>query len=83
MISCYVNTNLSKRAASHTYVWCCLIVLLVLMSQFSVPALAEQSADTSETFKPFSFVLTGDPQLGYGNGFEQGSYQRLLIRPKS
>ncbi|HAI11964.1 MAG TPA: hypothetical protein DCM28_09685 [Phycisphaerales bacterium] len=70
----------SKNYSSSTWMagcwlWLCLsVVLYVLTSSAS----ADSSTSHMDEFEPFSFVLLGDPQIGYGNGQEMGSYQRFI-----
>lgn len=60
--------------------WCC---LLLVMCSLTSPLFAEESATHfDEHFEPFSFLFIGDPQIGYGNGYEQGSYQRFIDQAK-
>jgi UDP-2,3-diacylglucosamine pyrophosphatase LpxH len=57
--------------------------LLVLMCMAMLIATSSTAtAQDRDTFRPFTFVLLGDPQIGYGNGLAMGSYQRFTDQAK-
>jgi UDP-2,3-diacylglucosamine pyrophosphatase LpxH len=71
--------NTSKHL--HTSImtpWWLLFVLLAVCVMFVGHVDAQQDQEDNDSFRPFSFTLVGDPQMGYGNGFEQGSYLRFI-----
>lgn len=76
------NSNLSDRKSTSMGGWHGVLCFFVFMVLLAMPVHANEINGESQTFQPFSFVLTGDPQIGYGNGFEQGSYQRFIDQAK-
>lgn len=77
-MSCFAICNNSQRLPVHLTVWQMLSVLLAVITLFAGRTFAQQTSAPADAFEPFSFALVGDPQMGYGNGMEMGSYQRFI-----
>lgn len=72
--------NLMPRLTTVMATWSLVLIVMTVLVLGTRQVRAQQANDDS--FKPFSFALVGDPQMGYGNGMEQGSYQRFIDQAK-
>ncbi len=70
--------SIIERLMTVPSVTCLLVWVCLLLSLSPMQAIAQDR----DTFRPFSFVLLGDPQIGYGNGMTHGSYQRFVDQAK-
>ena len=74
----HVPINHQRLLTTNPVIWLLVWTCLMSLTLMSNPV----NAQDRDTFRPFSFVLLGDPQIGYGNGMAHGSYQRFVDQAK-